>query len=69
MSTKEVACIMCIARDGLVKPPRFYSQDDFAEHLEKDHHVPIKRDGESNEEMRKRFLKENPAAWGGQNVG
>ena len=36
--------------------------EEFYKHMEKDHHVPVRRKGESEEDCQKRFKEANPEA-------
>ena len=47
------ACIVC---------HREFAEEILAGHLENAHHEPQKREGETDEEMLGRFLKDNPSA-------
>lgn len=58
-------CPMCLASNGLKgselsKLPNLESDEAFAEHLESEHNIPVRREGESKEETEKRFRKAHP---------
>lgn len=58
---KKIACKVCIANKGLVV---FSSktQEELNDHLESVHHMPIIREGETEDDAIERFLKKYPVA-------
>ena len=60
------ACKYCIMDKGLRLGDKhiFETDEEFYQHLEKDHHIPVRRDGETEEQTLVRFQKENPEAGG-----
>lgn len=62
---KQLACRMCVVRYGLVGwdlSNSLMSEDQLIAHIEKVHHIPVRRKGESRRQAQKRFLLENPEA-------
>jgi len=62
-----IACKYCIATVGLkgsdmAKLPK--TEEELFRHIERDHHIPVKRDNETREETKARFQQENPEAGG-----
>lgn len=57
---REIYCNLCLRLYGRIDLAPFQSEDAFAEHCEKVHHVMVAREGESNNDARARFLAENP---------
>jgi len=60
-----LACKICIAQKGLRGSeigslPQ--NEEELADHMEKVHHMPVQRDGESHEECISRFLEKYPEA-------
>jgi hypothetical protein len=59
------ACKHCILTKGL-KGSEIGSLpqtlDELADHMEKEHHMPVTRDGESKEQAEARFLAKHPEA-------
>ena len=62
-------CSYCVATKGLkgTDTPEncdyaFNTQEEFAEHMESEHHTPVQREGETSEECHKRFDKKYPEA-------
>ena len=61
------ACKYCIALKGLtVEDVRNLpkNEDQLYDHIEKVHHIPVMREGETEEKAFERFRKENPTAGG-----
>lgn len=66
----KVACPICIGKKGLKGSDlaegkcdyAFDSTEEFAVHMEKEHHICVVRDGETNEQAEQRFKKTNPDA-------
>lgn len=60
-----LACKICIAEKGLrgseIKSLPNTEEELFA-HIEREHHRPVMREGETKEAAIERFLKENPDA-------
>ena len=62
-----LACKYCIMARGLRGSdigglPQ--TEDELVEHIEREHHIPVSRDGETNTETQERFKRENPQAGG-----
>lgn len=62
-----IACKLCIATRGLRGSdisglPQ--SEEDLAQHMEQEHHVPVRRNDESEAECTVRFAREQPGAGG-----
>lgn len=60
-----IVCRLCLAKRGLkgsdiVNLPR--DDEELAAHVESEHHIPVKRDGETEEECLDRFYREHPEA-------
>ena len=60
-----LACKICIAERGLRGSdidslPR--NEEELFDHLERTHHMPVQREGESHEDTIKRFLEKYPEA-------
>lgn len=60
-----LACRICIARNGLrgrdiANLPK--NEDELVEHMERVHHMPVIREGETKAEATARFLKQYPEA-------
>lgn len=62
-----LACKLCIMTKGL-KGSEIGSlpknDEELVQHMERDHHVPVRRDSETPEECLERFKRENPEAGG-----
>jgi hypothetical protein len=63
----RIGCRYCIAEHGLKGSevdslPR--TDEEFADHIEREHHVPVRRDGEDEESCQRRFQAANPEAGG-----
>lgn len=60
-----IACKYCIMTKGL-KGSEISSlpqtDEEFAKHIESEHHIPVGREGETEEETMKRFRQEYPEA-------
>ena len=60
-----LACKICIMQKGLrgseisLLPQ---TEEELADHMEKVHHMPVQRDGETHEESIKRFFEKYPEA-------
>ncbi len=59
------ACKICVLRNGLIgaeisKLPQ--TEEEFINHLEKVHHMPVTREGETADQAQERFLKKYPEA-------
>ncbi len=57
------ACKICILTEGLTgnntdSLPE--TEEDFFDHIEKVHHIPVKKEGETHEQAIKRFLAKYP---------
>lgn len=64
---EHIACRYCIMEKGLIGSeidslPT--NDEEMAIHIEKEHHIPVQRDGETEDECMERFGKENPEAGG-----
>jgi hypothetical protein len=60
-----IACKICIMTRGLrgsQLDSLFQNQEELVEHLESVHHMPVRREGETEEESIQRFLKAHPEA-------
>jgi len=62
-----IACKYCIATKGLKgtdikRLPQ--TDEEFANHVEKEHHIPVRREGETEQQTMERFHRENPEAGG-----
>lgn len=62
-----IACKYCIATKGLKgsdidKLPR--TDEEFFQHVETEHHIPVRKENETEEECLERFKRENPEAGG-----
>lgn len=60
-----LACKICIARSGLRGSeigslPQ--TEEELFEHIESVHHMPVRREGETEEEAQARFLEKYPEA-------
>ena len=60
-----LACKICIMTKGLRGSeigslPQ--NEEELADHMEKVHHMPVRRDGETHEESVQRFLEKYPEA-------
>jgi hypothetical protein len=60
-----LACRFCIMTRGLkgseiASLPR--TDEQLFEHIEREHHIPVRREGETPEQCRERFYRENPEA-------
>ena len=62
-----IACKYCIAIKGL-KGSEISSlpqtEEELYDHIEKEHHIPVQREGESKDEALTRFKRETPDAGG-----
>ena len=59
------ACKICIAAKGLRGSEinsLSQTEEELFDHMEKVHHMPVQRDGETHEECIKRFLEKYPEA-------
>jgi len=67
MSEERIACKYCIMDKGL-KGSELESlpqtDEEFSNHIEKEHHIPVRRDNETDEQYLERFQRENPEAGG-----
>jgi hypothetical protein len=67
--TRMIGCKICIAKYG-IKGSELNSllktEEELVQHIESEHHIPVMRDGETEEECNRRFFRENPEA-GGEN--
>jgi hypothetical protein len=62
-----IACKYCIRSKGLKGSELselFQTEEEFLRHLEREHHIPIKRDDETEAQCQARFRRENPEAGG-----
>ncbi len=60
-----IACKICIITKGIRgsdKESFFETQEELNDHLEKVHHMPVCREGETSEECIKRFIEKYPEA-------
>lgn len=62
-----IACKYCIATKGLKgsdidKLPK--TKEELFQHIETEHHIPVIRENETEEECSERFKRENPEAGG-----
>ena len=64
-------CLLCIARSTLATIPRsredpvfevFETDEELSDHLERVHHMPMQREGETKAETEHRFLVHHPSA-------
>lgn len=60
-----IACKICIAQKGLGGSeigslPK--TEEELMDHMEKVHHMPVQREGETHEQCIKRFLEKHPEA-------
>ena len=64
----RIACKYCIATKGLkgseLEKQTFGTQEEFVEHIEMVHDIPVTRKGETEKETMDRFSKKNPRAGG-----
>ena len=61
------ACKYCIATRGLIGSeigslPQ--TEEELFDHIEREHHIPVQREGETKEQTLARFHRENPEAGG-----
>ena len=62
-----IACKYCILEKGLRGSDIDslpFSDEMFFDHLEREHHIPVRRKGETKPDAMARFQKENPEAGG-----
>lgn len=61
-----IACKYCIATKGLRldRDRLFETEEEFFDHIEMEHDLPVRREGETVEECMKRFKAKNPRASG-----
>lgn len=62
-----IGCNYCIMSKGLKGSevsnlPQ--TEEEMAQHFEKEHHIPVERENETGEECMERFNRENPDAGG-----
>jgi hypothetical protein len=57
-------CSICAITEGVRGGGLFETDEEFFAHLEHDHHIPVKRPGETEEGAVARFKRENPEAGG-----
>lgn len=65
--TTRLACRFCIATRGLKGSEIKHlsrNDDEFADHVEREHHIPVRREGESMAQCEERFAVEQPEAGG-----
>ena len=60
-----LACRICVMQKGLrgseiSSLPQ--NEEELADHMEKAHHMPVRRDGETHEQCIERFLEKYPEA-------
>lgn len=60
-----LACKICIMKKGLrgseiASLPQ--TEEELIEHIEREHHMPVRREGESEQQAKERFLKKYPEA-------
>lgn len=60
-----LACKYCIMTTGLKGKdinalPQ--TEEELIQHIERDHHIPVRRDHETAEQCKERFYRENPEA-------
>ena len=59
------ACKVCIAEKGLKGseiPSLPQTEEELIEHIESEHHIPVKREGETEKECKDRFYRKYPEA-------
>jgi len=61
-----IACKYCIATKGLKldRDHLFESDEELVDHIEMEHDIPVRREGETEEECMSRFKAKNPRAGG-----
>ena len=61
---KKIACKYCVFEKGLniTTSHLFKTQEELNDHLESVHHMPIIREGETEDDAIERFLKKYPVA-------
>jgi hypothetical protein len=61
-----IACTYCIATKGLRldRDRLFETDEEFYEHIEMEHDMPVQREGETDGECMRRFKAKNPRAGG-----
>jgi len=62
-----LACKFCIMTNGLRGSeigslPQ--NEEELVQHIEREHHIPVRRDNETWEQCQERFQRENPEAGG-----
>lgn len=65
--TTRIACKYCIATRGLKGSeisglPK--TKEELMDHIEREHHIPVRRGKETTAECEKRFAREQPEAYG-----
>lgn len=63
-------CPLCVATKGLRGKEvfdgtcdyAFNDDEEFAKHMESEHHIPVQRPNETDEGCKERFFKQNPTA-------
>jgi len=58
-----IACKICIAQKGIKGSDKLLQNDEeLYDHMEKVHHMPVQREGETHEDCIKRFIEKYPEA-------
>lgn len=60
-----LACKICVAKRGLWGSEidsLFQNEEELFDHIEKVHHTPVQREGETHEQCIKRFVEKYPEA-------
>jgi hypothetical protein len=62
----SIACKYCIATKGLRldRDRLFETDEELIEHIEMEHDIPVRREGETEEETMRRFKAKNPRGGG-----
>lgn len=58
----RLACRICVVTKGITVRDTFATEDDLLTHIESEHHMPVRRKGESEEDCTKRFVASHPNA-------
>ena len=61
-----IGCKYCLlpGGKGIRLSDCFETDEEFFDHIESEHHIPVRRDGERNAETMERFRREKPEAGG-----
>lgn len=57
-------CVYCIGERGVTGKDIIEGDDAFMDHIEREHHIPVRRKGETVAETMRRFKAANPEAGG-----